>query len=177
MVVNFKMHLIISCSKNRESKSRMMAKYAYNLYCKDAKFINLQNIELPFCDGDTCYDDPIVEELKGYIENARSILLASPIYNYDLNAVAKNIIELTGNSWTDKLVGFISAAGGKGSYMSPMSFINSLMLDFRCIIIPRFVYADKTCFNNGKKINDNTKVRIEELVDSSILLSRALFNP
>ena len=173
MFVNFKMHLIISCSINRASKSRMMAKYAFNLYCKDAKFIDLQKMKLPLCDGDTCYDDPIVEELKGYIENARSILLASPIYNYDLNAVAKNFIELTGNSWTDKLVGFISAAGGKGSYMSTMSFVNSLMLDFRCIIIPRFVYADQTCFINGK-ISDAIKERIEELVDASILLSKAL---
>ena len=152
----------------------MMAEYAYNLYCKDAKFIDFQKIELPICDGDTCYGKPIVNELKDTIENARSILIASPIYNYDLNAVAKNLIELTGQSWTDKLVGFISAAGGKGSYMSPMSFVNSLMLDFRCLIIPRFVYADKACFNNSGDMNDMIKVRIEELVDSSILLSRAL---
>ena len=91
-----------------------------------------------------------------------------------MNAVAKNLIELTGQSWTDKLVGFISAAGGTGSYMSPMSFINSLMLDFRCIIIPRYVYADETCFNDNGDINDIIKGKIEELVDSSILLSRAL---
>ena len=48
------------------------------------------------------------------------------------------------------------------------------MLDFKCLIIPRFVYADKTCFNNDGNINDDTKARIEELVDSSILLSKAL---
>ena len=151
-----------------------MAKKAYNLYCKDAKFIDLQEIELPICDGDKCYDDPIVDELKGYIEDANSILLASPIYNYDINAAAKNLIELTGKSWLDKIVGFILAAGGKGSYMSPMSFANSLMLDFRCIIIPRFAYADKTCFNGGQDINDDTILRIEELVDKSIQLSKAL---
>ena len=150
-----------------------MAEHAYNLYCKDAKFIDLQKIELPICDGDQCYEEPIVDEFKGYIQNARSILIASPIYNYDLNAVAKNLIELTGEAWSDKLVGFISAAGGTGSYMSPMSYANSLMLDFRCIIIPRFVYADKNCFNNGK-ISDAIKNRIEELVDASILLSKAL---
>ena len=153
----------------------MMAEYAYNLYCKDAQFVDLQNIELPICDGDNCYDNPNVDIMKGYIETSSSIILASPIYNYDLNAVAKNLIELTGNSWTDKLIGFISSAGGKGSYMSPMSFINSLMLDFRCIIIPRFVYADKTCFNIDGNINDDTKARIEELVDSSILVSKALY--
>ena len=152
----------------------MMAEHAYNLYCKDAKFIDLQKIELPICDGDQCYEEPIVDELKGYIQNARSILIASPIYNYDLNAVAKNLIELTGQSWEDRLVGFITAAGGKGSYMSPMSFVNSLILDFRCIIIPRFVYADKNCFNDNGDINHFIKGRIEELVNSSILLSRAL---
>ena len=153
-----------------------MAEYAYNLYCKDAKFVDLQKIELPMCDGDKCYDNPNVDIMKGYIETSSSILLASLIYNFDFNAVAKNLIELTGNSWTDKLIGFISSAGGKGSYMSPMSFINSLMLDFRCIIIPRFVYADKSCFNTDGNINDDTKARIEELVDSSILVSKALYN-
>ena len=170
------MHLIISCSLNKSSKSRMMAEYAFNLYCKDAKFIDLQKIELPICDGDKCYENPIVDELKDHIENSHSIILASPIYNYDLNAVAKNLIELTGQSWINQLVGFISAAGGKGSYMSPMSFINSLMLDFRCIIIPRFVYADNTCFNDDGDISDIIKTRIEELVDSTILLSKNLVN-
>ena len=150
-----------------------MAEYAYNLYCKDAKIIDFQKITFPICDGDKCYDDPIVEELKVDIKNASSILIASPIYNFDLNAVAKNLIELTGQAWIDKLVGFISAAGGKGSYISPMSFANSLMLDFRCIIIPRFVYADKNCFNDGRISND-IKDRIEELVDASIFLSKAL---
>ena len=152
-----------------------MAEYAYKLYCKDAQIIDFQKITFPFCDGDKCYDNPIVEVLKSDIKSSSSILIASPIYNYDLNAVAKNLIELTGQAWADKLVGFISSAGGEGSYMSPMSYANSLMLDFRCIIIPRFVYADKTCFNNGK-MNDDIKDRIEELVDVSISLSKALKN-
>ena len=169
------MHLIFSCSLNESSNSRMMAEHAYNLYCKDAKIIDFQKFSFPICDGNNCYKDPIVDELKGEINNSSSILISSPIYNYDLNAVAKNLIELTGKAWENKLVGFISAAGGKGSYMSPMSFANSLMLDFRCIIIPRFVYADKTCFNNGK-INDAIKERIKELVDASKVLTKALKN-
>ena len=87
------MHLVISCSLNESSKSRMMAEYAYNLYCKDAKIIDLQKITFPICDGNTCYEDPIVDELKGEINNSSSILIASPIYNYDLNAVSKSLIE------------------------------------------------------------------------------------
>jgi len=34
-----------------------------------------------------------------------------------------------------------------------MSFANSLMLDFRCLIVPRFVYATGDSFN-GDKLTD-----------------------
>ena len=69
------------------------------------------------------------------------MIVAAPVYNYDVSASAKNMIELTGNAWEDKMVGFLCAAGGMSSYMSVMAYANSLMLDFRCVIIPRFVYA------------------------------------
>ena len=168
------MHLIISCSLNKNSKSKVMAKYAYNAYPKDAKMIDLSVFDIPFCDGDECYSSPVVKELKEFIISAQSIILASPVYNYDLNAAAKNLIELTGKAWSDKLVGFICAAGGKGSYMSPMSFMNSLMIDFRCIIIPRFVYTDGSSFNENNSLDDQLKDRIHELVDRSIVLSKKI---
>tara|TARA_B110000438_G_scaffold293917_1_gene334515 strand:+ start:1258 stop:1716 length:459 start_codon:yes stop_codon:yes gene_type:complete len=151
-----------------------MAVYAYNLFRKNVKLIDLKDISLPFCDGDKCYEEPIVKELKEYITKADSIIISSPIYNYDLNAAAKNLIELTGRSWTDKLVGMIVAAGGKSSYMSPISFMNILMLDFRCIIIPRFVYADKECFRGSEISSEKIKNKIQELVDQSLKLSKAL---
>ena len=44
-----------------------MAKYAYELYCKDAKFLDLRDLDIPFCDGDECYDDPVVSELKNIV--------------------------------------------------------------------------------------------------------------
>ena len=166
------MHLVISCSLNKESKSRIMAKYAEGLYCKNSNFIDLREMEIPFCDGNECYDEPIVDDLKKLISKAKSIIIAGPVYNYDLNAAAKNLMELTGKAWSDKIVGFILAAGGKGSYMSPMSFMNSLMLDFRCIIIPRFIYATRDSFDKNNNIDDELKDRIEQLIDMSIKLSK-----
>ena len=152
-----------------------MAQYAYSLYNEEhAHIIDLKDYVLPFCDGDKCYNDPSVKELKSYIENADSIIIASPIYNYNFNSVAKNLIELTGRSWSDKLVGFINSAGGKSSYMSSMYFANILMLDFRCLIIPRFVYADKTNFDNQSKMDHEIIERIQKLVQSSIFLGDKL---
>lgn len=165
------MHLIISCSLKKDSKSKIMAKFARELYGEKVKFIDLQDYNLPFCDGDTCYDNDSVKELRQIVESAQSAIIASPIYMYDLNAAAKNFIELTGRAWTNKVVGFICAAGGKGSYMSVTSFMNSLMLDFRCIVIPRFVYTDASGFDDDNNIKEPIKDRIKELVNQSISLS------
>ena len=167
------MHLVISCSLNDNSKSRKMAEYACKQYSDNSKFINLKDMQIPFCDGNKCYDDKNVKKLKEDIANSNSIIIASPVYNYDLNAVAKNLIELTGRSWTDKIVGFILAAGGKGSYMSPLSFMNSLMIDFRCLIIPRFVYADGSLFNE-LDMKEELKERLNELVNKATMLSKSI---
>ena len=161
------MHLVISCSLNENSKSRIMARHALKLYGSNGMLIDLSEYSLPLCDGDSCYSDNNVKELRKLIESSKTIILASPIYNYDLNAVAKNLIELTGRIWTDKVVGFICSAGGQRSYMSPMSFANSLMIDFRCIIIPRFVYTDYSGFSSDNQLNSDIKERIKELVDAS----------
>ena len=165
------MHLIVSCSLNKNSKSKILANYASTLYNQEIKFLDLQTMDLPFCDGDSCYDNPKVKELSQLVKESKSIIIASPIYMYDLNAAAKNFMELTGRAWTKKVVGFICAAGGKGSYMSVTSYMNSLMLDFRCIIVPRFVYTDGSGFDENYNIKSNIKERIEELVNQITLLS------
>ncbi len=67
-----------------------------------------------------------------------------------------------------KVIGFLCAAGSTGSYMSVMAYANSLMLDFRCVIIPRFVFATGDAFDGDnigdKKIIERTEVVADELV-------------
>ena len=123
------------------------------------ELIDLRNYDLPLCDGDESSDTLQVQELKTKIRNAQGILIATPVYNYNINAALKNLIELTGSAWTDKVVGFICLAGGKNSYMSVMSLANSLMLDFRSIIIPRFVYSD----DDSEQLDSSIKKRLDQL--------------
>ena len=58
--------------------------------------------------------------------------------------------------------------------MSVMSLANSLMIDFRCYIIPKFVYATKHDFEDGKITNSDIKERIEELGKELVRVSNAL---
>ena len=150
-----------------------MAKYLENSL-DDVEFFDLQDDPLPMCDGDKCYDLPEVLEFREKVKNADGIIMATPVYNFNVSSGAKNIVELGGRMLYDKIFGFMCAAGGINGYMSVMSLANSLMLDFRCYIIPKFVYATKHDFENGKITNSNIKERIEELGTELVRVSKAL---
>ena len=170
-------YLVVSTSGNPDSNSRKMGKVAYEFLRKenvDCEWIDLVTLDLPLCDANACYANPAARKLDGAVESAKGVLVAAPVYNYDVSASAKNMIELTGSSWEDKIVGFLCAAGGMSSYMSVMAYANSLMLDFRCVIIPRFVYATGEAFDDQTVSDPKVRQRIEQVAGELIRFSNAL---
>ena len=170
-------YLVVSTSGNPDSNSRRMGRIAFGCLQKakvDCEWLDISELGLPLCDADTCYAQPAAQKLSAVIEAADAILVATPVYNYDVSAAAKNMVELTGSAWEDKIVGFLCAAGGMNSYMSVMSFANSLMLDFRCVIIPRFVYATGHAFDGDKLKDEKVAKRIEEVAAELIRFGQAL---
>ncbi|WP_309386299.1 NADPH-dependent FMN reductase [Cerasicoccus frondis] len=165
--------LIISCSLNPGSRSRIMARAALE-DLPGAELIDLTENELPLCDGGAAYGHENVSALAQKIKAAKGILIATPIYNYDVNAALKNMLELTGRHWTGKVVGFLCAAGGDGSYMSVMAVANSLMLDFRAVIVPRFVYATGRHFEGPSIADADLRHRISALCRDMSNFSNAL---
>src|SRR5881398_1123080 len=164
-------YLVLSTSGNPDSNSRRMAQIAFD-WLKKAKlnceWLDISKLDLPLCDADACYNHPAAQNLTAAVENADGILIATPVYNYDVAAAAKNFVELTGSAWEDKVVGFLCAAGGMNSYMSVMAFANSLMLDFRSVIIPRFVYATGRAFEGDELKDKEVGQRIAELADELV---------
>ena len=159
-------NIVISSSLNPKSRSRLLALIAFNELKNmgvSVEWLDLADHPIPLCDGDEAYNNSNVKELRDKIQNAKGVLFAVPIYNYDVNAAAKNLIELTGDAWNNKIVGFLCAAGGKQSYMSVMNLANSLMLDFRCLIIPRFVYSVSEDFEVDDMTDSKVKARVNEL--------------
>ncbi len=174
------MYLVISCSLRPDSRSRVLARVAYatlRARANDVKFLDLAGYALPLCDDHECYDHAHTKQMRAEIESARAILLATPIYNYDVSAATKNLVELTGRAWMNKVVGFLCAAGGKGSYMSVMGLANSLMLDFRCIVLPRFVYATDSAFVDGHVSDPQVEERLDQLTEMLVKVSNALDPP
>src|SRR5213082_1538984 len=170
-------HLVISTSGNPNSNSRRIGRVALTHLRKrkvDCDWIDISEMDLPLCDADKCYGMPGSKKLSAAIKAADGILVAAPVYNYDVAAAAKNMIELTGSAWEDKIVGFLCAAGGMSSYMSVMAYANSLMLDFRCVIIPRFVYATGDAFDGDNLTDQKIGKRIEESAGDLIRFGQAL---
>ena len=160
--------LIISSSLSADSRSRMLALSAHQYAGKagyDVEFVDLRDFPLPVCDGGDSFSDVNALKLSAKISAASAIILAGPVYSYSYGASAKNLVDMTGAAWKTKPVGLIVSGGGKGSYMSALSLANSLMLDHRCPIVPKYVYADSTGFAEEGIVEDLLG-RIRELVDT-----------
>lgn len=169
--------LVVSTSGNTDSNSRRMARIAHAHLEKAGvvpAWLDLGEMNLPLCDADQCYLNPDAKRLSEAVAEADGILVAAPVYNYDVSAAAKNMIELSGSGWEDKVVGFLCAAGGMSSYMSVMAYANSLMLDFRTVIIPRFVYATGHAFDGDKPADQDVVRRIEQVADELVRFTAAL---
>ena len=165
--------LIVATSMSGKSRSRQLGRLAADKLAAagvSTTLLDLSEIPLPFGGSSAGWSDPNVARLRVQTTAATHLLFAVPVYNYDVNAVAKNYIELMGeDALGGKTVGFLVSAGGHGSYMSIMPFANSLMLDFRCWIVPRFFYVSKN-LEEGKLTGE-----LDERLDALLkdLLSRS----
>ena len=138
------------------------------------EWLDLRDMDLPICDADACYGTPGAQKLSKAVKQADGIIVAAPVYNFDVSASAKNMIELTGSGWENKIVGFLCAAGGMNSYMSVMAYANSLMLDFRTVIIPRFAYATGSAFDGDEAKDEKIVERIEQVAEELVRFTQAL---
>jgi len=167
--------LILGCSLNPDSSSQILAREAAAILTSlgaTAQVIDLRERPLPVCDGETSNEH--ADAITAAVRAADAIVFAVPIYNYDVNAAAKNVVEHVGSALEGKLVAFLCTAGGSASYMSVMSLANSLMLDFRCLIVPRFVYATSPCFADGTIVSSDVAGRVRALCEEVVRLGRAI---
>jgi NAD(P)H-dependent FMN reductase len=171
------MILVVSSSLRAESNSRIMAREAHRILSADgtpASLLDLRDHPLPLCDAGDSFGHAHSILVKGLLEEATGVIVATPIYNYDANAAVKNLVEMTCGAWDNKVVGFLCAAGGMGSYMSIMPFANSLMLDFRSVIVPRFAYAVDGAFKDGAICDPAITQRIADVSRYTARLALAL---
>ena len=170
-------YLVISSSLAPSSRSRILARRAYAILQAGghpSQWLDATDLQLPLCDGDSAWGHESAQQLKKAVTDADAIIMAMGVYNYGPSAVAKTLVELGGGAWQQKVVGLACAAGGARSYMAVMGLANSLMLDFRCIIVPRFAFATSGAFEGEDLVDADVSVRINELVSEVVRVTEAL---
>ena len=159
------------------TKSLLLAREAERVLRADGTavtLLDLRELTLPLCGTAESFAHPHTARGLELVSAAEAIVISTPIYNYDANAVAKNFVELTGKGWKNKPVGFMCAAGGHASRMSILALANSLMMDFRCLIVPRFVYATGPAFAPDGSIADpEIALRIAQCARTTAKLAAA----
>ena len=157
---------IIATSLNDASKSQVLAHRFEDLLKAggtSCERFDLRELELPFAGESGSWEAVDAAKLQKAVEASSHVVFAVPIYCFDVNAAAKNVIELIGRTFTKKIVSFICTAAGSSSYMAAMGLANHLMLDFRSVIVPRFLYVESSDWGDNGALSPAIEERMARL--------------
>lgn len=160
--------LVVTTALRPASKTASIARALQALLAArdvDVSLLDLADVSLPLCDGGPCFQRREVHAVTAQVRAARAIVLCFPVYNHQANAAAKNFVEVTNDGWKGKVVGLVANGGTDRSYLAPLSLANSLMVDHRCVVVPRFVFVTPTSFSPDGTLPANGEVeqRLSEL--------------
>lgn len=171
------MHLVISCNHKPQSFTRLLAGLAVDelsILDQQVELIDLRDYQLSHEDTSGVEVVQDVRAISEQIAAADSILLATPIYHFDVGSATKQLIEVTGNAWKHKVVGFLCTAANQRGYMSIMGLANSLMLEYRCLIVPYLVFTSPSSFGDNGLEDSHAIKRLSQLATNACQLSAAV---
>ncbi len=83
--------LVVSTSLDPKSRSRVLARRAFARLEQcgtEAAFLDLRETPLPLCDAGPAYGDPNAQKAAALVRAARGLIVAAPIYTYDVGTAA-----------------------------------------------------------------------------------------
>ena len=169
--------LIVSTALRAGSKTASVANALRAAFAPDREeatvLLDLATLPLPLCDGGACYQDSAVHAATAHVRAASAVILCFPVYNHQANAAAKNFVEVTNDGWKGKVVGLVANGGTDRSYLAPLSLATSLMVDHRCIVVPRFVFVTPPNFaaDGSLPANGEVAARLTELAREVVHLA------
>lgn len=107
----------------------------------ETELINLQQYDLPFCDGRPSADYPeTVHALRGLVKSAHGILLGTPEYHGSMSGVLKNALDLMGfEQFEGKIVGLVGVAGGGMGAINALNALRIVGRSLRAWVLPQQV--------------------------------------
>jgi len=170
--------VVISGSPRKISNTKTMIQFVYE-YVKtkndSTKLINLSDDEIEYYRGpDQKYSEVTMQAAKDITE-ADVWLIGSPIYNSFFSSALKNIFEFINYKKTaGKIAGIAILASGNIGFIDVQTLITQLMSYFRVITNPKAVFMTADMIKDNKIIDEQSKLRLKELVDETLILASKL---
>lgn len=141
--------LILSCSLNKNSFGSQIAKHIVQTY-PSFETVLIKDCDFGLCDGydGAAFENPKLQALQKKIEACDGVIILAPIYNFDVSASCKNLLDLlskpykdllTGKSLRHKTIAFIGTCAHPTSYLAPMNFLAKIMLAHEAFILPKHI--------------------------------------
>ena len=171
--------VVISGSPRKNAKTQIMMKYVFE-YVKSknesTKFINLSEDGFDYYHGflnEVKYGEKTLQAVRD-ITDADVWLIGTPIYNSMFSAAFKNLFEFINYKETSgKTAGLAILASGNIGFTDVQTLLTQLMSYFKVITNPNPVFMTADTIEDGKIISEEVKSRLNQLVDSTLALSRA----
>ena len=169
--------VVISGSPRENANTEIMMKHVVN-YVKqkdvEVKFVNLSEGGFEYYRGwVNDYNEKTLQAAKDITE-ADVWLIGTPIYNSMYSAALKNLFEFVNYKETEgKTAGLSIIASGMIGFTDVQTLLTQLMSYFRVITNPTAVYSTGDTIEDGKIVSEEVKSRLNELVDSTIALSKS----
>jgi len=167
--------VIISGSPRKTANTQLMMQFVYE-YAKsknsDTKFINLSEGGIDYYRGpNENYSQTTIQAVKNITE-ADVWLIGTPIYNSFFSSALKNLFEFVNyKSTTGKTAGLAIIASGNIGFIDVQTLLTQLMSYFRVVTNPKAVFMTADMIKDNLITDENSKTRLKELVDETILLA------
>lgn len=170
--------IVLSGSPRKTANTQVMMKFVYE-YAKsknpDTKFINLSDGGIDYYRGpNENYSQTTLQAAKDITE-ADVWLLGTPIYNSFFSSALKNLFEFINYKNTaGKTAGIAILASGNIGFIDVQTLLTQLMSYFRVITNPKAAFMTVDMIKDDAIIDENSKARLKELVDETMLLASRL---
>lgn len=146
-------YVILSCSLNQNSFGFELGRYIQEHH-ENFELINISECDFGLCDGfdGIAFENPKLLDLQKSLEQAAGVIIIAPIYNFDVSATCKNLMDLlskpykdilSGKSLYHKTIAFIGTCCFTNSYLSPLNFLANTMLAHEAFIFPKYTVITK----------------------------------
>lgn len=174
------MNILILASSNIGTKTEIAADSVYKEVEKEMSVedtltqINLKKQEMMFSDGRNYLDYPgDTGEVLEKIMHSDVIIIGTPIFQASIPASLKNIFDLLPqNALEQKTVSIFVTSGSDKHFLAAEQQLKPILSYMKANVVPNYVYLLATDFDGKAIHNDDVLLRINKLVEDTLVLSR-----